>query len=102
MGLLTRLLSCFPFGNARKWQEAAPEWRVLVDDKQVAVLCAPFFADLAWVSLEIVPLELQRRIVNDLVKHREYWSIVMLAALLFNAGLGVQPDRLRRLLDDDA
>lgn len=31
--------------------------------------------------LEIVPLELQRRIVNDLVKHREYWSIVMLAAI---------------------
>src|ERR1700687_3033342 len=30
--------------------------------------------------LEVVPLELQRRIVNDLVKHREYWSIVMLAA----------------------
>jgi ABC-type bacteriocin/lantibiotic exporter with double-glycine peptidase domain len=31
--------------------------------------------------LEVVPLELQRRIVNDLVKHREYWSIVMLAAV---------------------
>jgi ABC-type multidrug transport system fused ATPase/permease subunit len=31
--------------------------------------------------LEIVPLELQRRIVNDLVKHREYWSIIALAAV---------------------
>jgi ABC-type multidrug transport system fused ATPase/permease subunit len=31
--------------------------------------------------LEVVPLELQRRIVNDLVKHREYWSIVMLAGV---------------------
>src|SRR6266851_6172206 len=31
--------------------------------------------------LEVVPLELQRRIVNDLVKHREYWSIVVLAAV---------------------
>jgi ABC-type multidrug transport system fused ATPase/permease subunit len=31
--------------------------------------------------LEVVPLELQRRIVNDLVKHREYWSIVALAAI---------------------
>src|SRR6202047_3464847 len=31
--------------------------------------------------LEVVPLELQRRIVNDLVKHREYWSIVALAAV---------------------
>ena len=31
--------------------------------------------------LEVVPLELQRRIVNDLVKGREYWSIVLLAAV---------------------
>src|SRR5580704_13755047 len=31
--------------------------------------------------LEVVPLELQRRIVNDLVKGREYWSIVFLAAV---------------------
>src|SRR5438477_10873957 len=31
--------------------------------------------------LEVVPLELQRRIVNALVKHREYWSIVGLAAV---------------------
>jgi len=31
--------------------------------------------------LEIVPLELQRRIIDDLVKHRAYWSIVVLAAV---------------------
>src|SRR5580704_7996825 len=31
--------------------------------------------------LEVVPLELQRRIVNDLVKGREYWSIVVLAGV---------------------
>jgi ABC-type bacteriocin/lantibiotic exporter with double-glycine peptidase domain len=37
--------------------------------------------------LEVVPLELQRRIVNDLVKHREYWSIVMLAAVYAGAVL---------------
>ena len=30
--------------------------------------------------LEVVPLELQRRIVNDLVKQREYWFIIVLAA----------------------
>jgi ABC-type multidrug transport system fused ATPase/permease subunit len=31
--------------------------------------------------LEIVPLELQRRVVNDLVKHREYRFIITLAAV---------------------
>ena len=31
--------------------------------------------------LEIVPLELQRRIVNDLVKHRDYWLIIVLCAV---------------------
>ncbi len=30
--------------------------------------------------LEVVPLELQRRVVNDLVKHRDYRMILMLAA----------------------
>jgi ABC-type bacteriocin/lantibiotic exporter with double-glycine peptidase domain len=30
--------------------------------------------------IEIVPLELQRRVVNDLVKHREYRLVVMLCA----------------------
>ena len=37
--------------------------------------------------LEVVPLELQRRIVNDLVKHREYWSIVLLAAVYAGTAL---------------
>jgi len=27
--------------------------------------------------LEVVPLELQRRIVNDLVKHRDYWLVIV-------------------------
>jgi len=31
--------------------------------------------------LEIVPLELQRRVVNDLVKHREYRFIIILCAV---------------------
>jgi ABC-type multidrug transport system fused ATPase/permease subunit len=31
--------------------------------------------------LEIVPLELQRRVVNDLVKHRDFWWIIELAAV---------------------
>src|SRR5260370_37673190 len=31
--------------------------------------------------LEIVPLELQRRIVNDLVKHREYRAIFVLCGV---------------------
>src|SRR5262249_27404202 len=30
--------------------------------------------------LEVVPLELQRRIVNDVVKHRQYSAIVLLCA----------------------
>jgi ABC-type multidrug transport system fused ATPase/permease subunit len=33
--------------------------------------------------LEVVPLELQRRIVDDLVKHRDYGFIVVLAAVYF-------------------
>src|ERR1700686_1555829 len=31
--------------------------------------------------LEVVPLELQRRVVNDLVKHRDYWFILVLGAV---------------------
>jgi ABC-type bacteriocin/lantibiotic exporter with double-glycine peptidase domain len=31
--------------------------------------------------LEVVPLELQRRIVDDVVKHRDFWWIVALAAV---------------------
>jgi ABC-type multidrug transport system fused ATPase/permease subunit len=39
--------------------------------------------------LEVVPLELQRRIVNDLVKHRDYWLVVMLCAV-YGGGVLVQ------------
>ncbi len=78
MGLLTRLLSFFPFAHARKWQEAAPEWRVLVDDKHIAVLCAPFFTELAWVSLEIVPLEepADPRLFDDAFWLGNSWRLV--------------------------
>jgi ABC-type multidrug transport system fused ATPase/permease subunit len=31
--------------------------------------------------LEVVPLELQRRIVDDLVKHRDFWLIIALCAV---------------------
>ena len=31
--------------------------------------------------LEVVPLKLQRRIVNDLVKHRDYWLVIVLCAV---------------------
>jgi ABC-type multidrug transport system fused ATPase/permease subunit len=31
--------------------------------------------------LEVVPLELQRRIVDDLVKHRDFWWVIALAAV---------------------
>src|ERR1700726_1425866 len=31
--------------------------------------------------LEVVPLELQRRIVNDLVKRRDFWLVVVLCAV---------------------
>jgi len=37
--------------------------------------------------LEIVPLELQRRIVNDLVKHRDYRLVVVLCAVYAGAVL---------------
>jgi hypothetical protein len=33
------------------------------------------------VFLEVVPLELQRRIVNDLVKHRDYRLVIVLCAV---------------------
>jgi ABC-type multidrug transport system fused ATPase/permease subunit len=37
--------------------------------------------------LEVVPLELQRRIVNDVVKHRQYWFIIALYGVYFGAVL---------------
>jgi ABC-type multidrug transport system fused ATPase/permease subunit len=35
---------------------------------------------LAVFLLEVVPLEIQRRIVNDLVKHRSFWFVILLCA----------------------
>jgi ABC-type multidrug transport system fused ATPase/permease subunit len=37
--------------------------------------------------LEVVPLELQRRIVNDLVKHRDFWLVIVLCAVYAGAVL---------------
>jgi hypothetical protein len=31
--------------------------------------------------LEVVPLELQRRVVNDLVKHGDFWLVIVLCAV---------------------
>src|SRR3982074_1638128 len=58
-------------GNIFRYVLATSGWHQLV---LVALTVAVFL-------LEVVPLELQRRIVNDLVKHREYWSIIALAAV---------------------
>jgi ABC-type multidrug transport system fused ATPase/permease subunit len=58
-------------GNIFRYALATSRWHQLV---LVALTVAVFL-------LEVVPLELQRRIVNDLVKGREYWSIVLLAAV---------------------
>jgi small-conductance mechanosensitive channel len=38
--------------------------------------------------LEVVPLELQRRIVDDIVKHRDFWWIVGLAAVSTSIAAG--------------
>jgi ABC-type bacteriocin/lantibiotic exporter with double-glycine peptidase domain len=37
--------------------------------------------------LEVVPLELQRRVVNDLVKHRDYSFVIVLCAVYAGAAL---------------
>jgi len=58
-------------GNIYRYVLATSGWHQL---GLVALTVAVFL-------LEVVPLELQRRIVNDLVKHREYWSIIALAAV---------------------
>ena len=63
--------------NIYRYVLATSGWHQLV---LVALTVAVFL-------LEIVPLELQRRIVNDLVKPREYWSIVALAAVYAGAVL---------------
>src|SRR4030081_1737042 len=57
-------------GNIYRYVLATSGWHQL---GLVALTVAVFL-------LEVVPLELQRRIVNDLVKHREYWSMIALAA----------------------
>src|SRR5438552_17535465 len=40
--------------------------------------------------LEVVPLELQRRIVNDLVKHRDFWLVIVLCAAVYAGTVLVQ------------
>jgi ABC-type multidrug transport system fused ATPase/permease subunit len=47
--------------------------------------------------IELVPLELQRRIVNDLVKHRPYQAIVLLCAVY--AGIGLCHGGLKLVLN---
>src|SRR5580704_19214881 len=52
--------------------------------------------------LEVVPLELQRRIVNDLVKHRDYRLVIVLCAVYAGAvlragGHQAGPQRLSQL-----
>jgi ABC-type bacteriocin/lantibiotic exporter with double-glycine peptidase domain len=37
--------------------------------------------------LEVVPLELQRRLVDDVVKHQSYWLILVLCAVYLGAAL---------------
>ena len=37
--------------------------------------------------LEVVPLEVQRRVVDNVVKHRDYWSILILCAVYLGAVL---------------
>jgi ABC-type multidrug transport system fused ATPase/permease subunit len=37
--------------------------------------------------IEVIPLELQRRIVNDAVKHQHFWTIVMLCAIYAGVAL---------------
>src|SRR6202790_5527576 len=58
-------------GNIFRYVLATSGWHQLV----LVLLTVAVFL------LEVVPLELQRRIVNDLVKHREFWFIVSLAAV---------------------
>src|SRR5262245_513217 len=42
---------------------------------------------IAVFLMEIVPLELQRRIVNDIVKHRPYGAVILLCAIYAGAVL---------------
>jgi ABC-type multidrug transport system fused ATPase/permease subunit len=58
-------------GNIYRYVLATSGWHQLA----LVVLTVAVFL------LEIVPLELQRRVVNDLVKHRDYWFIIALCAV---------------------
>lgn len=58
-------------GNIYRFVLASSGWHQL----SLVVLTVAVFL------LEIVPLELQRRVVNDLVKHREYHFIIILCAV---------------------
>jgi ABC-type multidrug transport system fused ATPase/permease subunit len=58
-------------GNVYRYVLATSGWHQLA---LVALTVAVFL-------LEIVPLELQRRVVNDLVKHRDYKFIITLCAV---------------------
>src|SRR6266702_4100549 len=58
-------------GNIYRYVLATSGWHQLA----LVVLTVAVFL------LEIVPLELQRRVVNDLVKHRDYRFIIGLCAV---------------------
>jgi ABC-type multidrug transport system fused ATPase/permease subunit len=58
-------------GNIFRYVLATSGWHQLV----LVLLTVAVFL------LEVVPLELQRRIVDDLVKHRDYWFVIVLCAV---------------------
>jgi ABC-type multidrug transport system fused ATPase/permease subunit len=58
-------------GNIYRYVLATSGWHQLV----LVLLTVAVFL------LEVVPLELQRRIVDDLVKHRDFWWVIALAAV---------------------
>jgi ABC-type multidrug transport system fused ATPase/permease subunit len=58
-------------GNIFRYVLATSGWHQLV----IVLLTVGVFL------LEVVPLELQRRIVDDLVKHRDYWLVILLCAI---------------------
>jgi hypothetical protein len=78
MGLLTRLLSLWHGGREGAWREAGAEWRILVDDVVLGVLCAPYLVDVVWVSLEIVALQEpgDARLFDDEFWRGNSWRLV--------------------------
>jgi ABC-type multidrug transport system fused ATPase/permease subunit len=58
-------------GNIFRYVLATSGWHQLV----LVLLTVAVFL------LEVVPLELQRRIVDDLVKHRDWWLVIVLCAV---------------------